>query len=228
MHTDACLILRDREPLPLLSRCRCADFGGTAMRHPAFVARTGARLPSPAPCPRPRFVLLPAESPAPAFPHSTWPRAGPRESFMACQKTRQAHATGPCRLPLRQQSQSMEEAEAAAVGARARRPLHLVQATQQVREHAPGSWSKAGRERETLRRNEKEEAERSPRQSPGCSPCLLFKPMSGVCQARPQSLLPHAREAGEATNTAPQTQFAGPLKTSCVSTPQHAHRATFP
>lgn len=99
---------------------------------------------------------------------------------MACQKTRQAHATGPCRLPLRQQSQSMEEAEAAAVGARARRPLHLVQATQQVREHAPGSWSKAGRERETLRRNEKEEAERSPRQSPGCSPCLLFKPMSGA------------------------------------------------
>lgn len=41
---NTCLILRDREPLPLLSWCQCADFGGAVMRHPSFVARSGARL----------------------------------------------------------------------------------------------------------------------------------------------------------------------------------------
>lgn len=112
------------------------------------------------------------------------------------------------------------------MGARARRPLLLVQATQQVREHA----LEQGREGE---RDAEKEREGGGRAESPAEPRLQPLPpvqahVRGVCQARPQSLLPHAREAGEATNTAPQTQFSGPLKTSCVSTPQHAHRATFP
>lgn len=48
---------------------------------------------------------------------------------------------------------------------------------QQVCEHGWGSW---GREGETPRRDEKEEAEQSPQKSPGCSPYLLFKPVLGA------------------------------------------------